>query len=96
LNKQIILDVAVKLAETRGYENVFKRNIAFVLGCSMGTINYHWETMDTLRIAIIHEAIRLGNRAIVMQAVARRDPVLHHNRLSPTLRIRLNELNVTL
>lgn len=96
LNKQTILDVGVTLAATRGYDNVFKRNIADVLGCGMGTVNYHWGTMDALRIAIIHEAIRTGNRAIVTQAAARRDPVLHHKRLSPTLRVKLTALNVTL
>jgi AcrR family transcriptional regulator len=96
LDKQTILDTAVKLAETRGYDNVLKRNIAAVLGCGMGTVNYHWGTMDALRTAIVHEAIRTGMRQIVMQAAARRDPVLHHKRLSPNMRVKLTALNVTL
>jgi AcrR family transcriptional regulator len=96
LDKQTILNAAVNLAETRGYLGVFKRNVALMLGCGMGTVNYHWGTMDALRIAIVHEAIRTGNRAIVLQAAARRDPVLHHKRLSPNLRVKLTALNVTL
>lgn len=96
MDKQTILNAGVMLAQTRGYDNVFKRNIATVLGCGMGTVNYHWGTMDALRIAIVHEAIRTGDRAIVVQAAARRDPVLHHKRLSPNLRVKLVEMNVTL
>lgn len=96
MDKQTILTAAVELAKTRGYDNVYKRNVSTVLGCGMGTVNYHWGTMDALRTGIVHEAIRTGERAIVLQAAARRDPILWHKRLSPDLREKLTALNVTL
>ncbi len=96
MDKQTILNAAVTLAASRGYDNVFKRNISTVLGIGMGTVNYHWGTMDALRTAIVHEAIRTGNRPIVLQAASRRDPVLWQKRLSPALREQLAALNITL
>jgi AcrR family transcriptional regulator len=74
LDKQTILKAAVTLAETRGYDNVYKRNISQVLGCGMGTVNYHWGTMKELRTAIVQEGVRTNNKRILMQALA----VNHH------------------
>jgi AcrR family transcriptional regulator len=74
LDKQTILNAGVELAKTRGYRDVFKRNIATVLGCGMGTVNYHWGTMDELRFAILEKAIVDGVNVIIMQAVGLRDP----------------------
>ena len=56
MDKSTILKAAVTLAETRGYDNVYKRHIANVLGCGMGTVNFHWQTMAALREAIIDHA----------------------------------------
>ena len=94
MDKQTILDAAVTLAATRGYENVFKRNISSVLGIGMGTVNYHWGTMTALRTAIIHEGIRTGNKPVVLQAASRRDPILWRKNLSPALREKLDTLGI--
>lgn len=95
MDKQTILRAAVTLAETRGYRGVLKRNIAAVLGCGMGTVNYHWETMDALRRAVVLEALATGNRQIVLQAVAVRDPILKRENLSRGQRDKLDALSVT-
>jgi AcrR family transcriptional regulator len=78
LDKQTILKAAMMLAETRGYDNVFKRNIATVLGCGMGTVNYHYGTMDAVRLAVVQEAVRIGNKRILMQAIAARHHAVRH------------------
>jgi len=96
LDKQTILEAALALAATRGYENVFKRNIAVVLGCGMGTVNYHWGTMDALRTAVVHEAIRTGNKQVVMQAASRRDPIIWRKNLSAALRTQLDALGISI
>ncbi len=96
MDKQTILTAALELAKTRGYDNVYKRHVSTVLGIGMGTVNFHWGTMDALRIGIVHEAIRTGERAVVMQAASRRDPVLWLKRLSPSLRDQLAALNIAL
>lgn len=94
MSKQKILDAAVKLAETFGYRGVVKRQVAETLECAMGTINYHWGTMSALRSAIVHEAIRTGNRQIVLQAAAHRD--LRRESMSHALRKQLDALNISL
>lgn len=78
MDKQTILKAAVTLAETRGYENVFKRNIATVLGCGMGTINYHFGTMAAVRLAVVQEGVRTGNRRIMLQALAANHHAIRH------------------
>ena len=77
MDKQTILNAGVELAKTRGYNQVFKRNIAETLGCGMGTVNYHWGTMLELRRAILKKAIAGGNRIIIMQAIGLRDPEVY-------------------
>ncbi len=94
MDKQTILNAGVELAKTRGYREVFKRNIAFVLGCGMGTVNYHWGTMDELRKAIVIEALNTGCRQIVAQAVALRDPLVKRENLSRGQRDKLDALGV--
>jgi hypothetical protein len=83
------------MARTRGYARVFKKNISQVLGIGMGTVNYHWKTMAALRAAIVHDAIRNGDKDIITQAVVNRDPVLWRKNLSATLRTKLDELGVS-
>lgn len=94
MDKQTILNAGVELAKTRGYREVFKRNIALVLGCGMGTVNYHWETMDALRKAIVIEALNTGCRQIVAQAVALRDPIVKRENLSRGQREKLDALAI--
>jgi AcrR family transcriptional regulator len=66
--KKQILDAGVLLAETHGYQGVFKRHIAAYLKCGMGTINYHWGTVVELRSAMVREAKRKGRHERIMRA----------------------------
>lgn len=95
MDKHQILAAGVELAKTHGYRAVFKRHIAAVLGCGMGTVNYHWGTMDGLRGAIVREAIAIGCRQIVAQAVALRDPIVKRENLSRGQREKLDALGFT-
>ena len=96
MNKQTILSAAVTLAKSRGYRGVLKRHLSTVLGCGMGTINYHFGTMDALRAEIVREAIRSDDRQIVLQAVALRDPIIWRKNLAPSLREKLDGMGVSL
>lgn len=95
MDKDTILAAAVKLARTRGYARVFKKNVSQVLGIGMGTVNYHWKTMAALRTAIVHNAINTGDKDVIMQAVVNKDPVIWRKNLSLTLRAKLDELGVS-
>lgn len=94
MDKSKILAAAIALAETLGYRGVLKRHIAARLKCGMGTVNYHWGTMDGLRDAIVREAIATGNRQIVTQAVALRDPLVKRENISRGQRQKLDALGI--
>jgi AcrR family transcriptional regulator len=94
LDVQTILNAGIELAKTRGYRGVYKRHLAEVLGCGMGTINYHWGTMNELRAAIVRRAIAIGNRQIVTQAVALGDPVISRENLSQGQREKLDKMRI--
>ena len=94
MNKQSILDAAVILALSLGYRGVFKRHLAKKLDIGMGTVNYHWGTMEELRAAIVREALDKGVKQIVAQAVALRDPLMSRERLSRGQREKLDALNI--
>lgn len=95
MDKQTILKAAVILAKTRGYRGVLKRHLSVVLGCGMGTVNYHFGTMDALRAEIVREAIRLDDRQIVLQAVALRDSIIWRKNLAPSLREKLDAMGLS-
>lgn len=96
MDKPQILTAAVALAKTHGYRGVLKRHLSVSLDCGMGTVNYHFKTMDALRAEIVREAIRTDDRQIVMQAVAHRDPIIWHKNLSPALRTKLDAMGLSL
>ena len=95
ITREMILGAAVKLAETLGYRAVLKRHLADALDCGMGTINYHWGTMDVLRESIVRRALRDGNRQILLQAVALRDPLVRRENLSREQRAGLDAATKT-
>lgn len=96
MDKQTILSAAVTLAKSRGYRGVLKRHLSGVLGIGMGTVNYHFGTMDALRAEIVREAIRSDDRQIVLQAVALRDPIVWRKNLAPSLREKLDAMGISL
>jgi AcrR family transcriptional regulator len=71
MTRQQILEAGTLLAETYGYQGVFKRHISKHLRCGMGTINYHWTTMQELRSAMVRRARALGTHEKIMQAASR-------------------------
>jgi AcrR family transcriptional regulator len=82
LDQQTILKAATRLARTHGYNGVLKRHVAEALGCGMGTVNFHWGTMDALRLAVVENAVATGNKRIIAQAVALRHPAVYRKRVT--------------
>lgn len=85
--KQTILQAALKLARTQGLRALKRREIAKAAECGNGTINYHFESMEELRGAVIEYAIEVECIEVLVQARAERDPRL--GRLSPALKERV-------
>ncbi len=96
MDKQQILDAALRLAENLGYQNVFRRHVADELKVSEGIVSYYWPKMSELRDAIVHAAIAAGNRRVVLQAIAVGSPLVDPKNLNPSLRKQLSALKFPL
>lgn len=64
ITKDMILDVAFKLARENGYEQVVVKNIAVEIGCSVQPIYSYFSNMEALRSAVIEAAMKFYNEFI--------------------------------
>jgi DNA-binding transcriptional regulator YbjK len=86
--KQTILLAAVRLARTQGLLKLKRRDVLpRPPSCGNGTVNYHFESMEALRGAIIAHAVENEVIEVLVQARAERDPRL--GRMSPALKERV-------
>jgi AcrR family transcriptional regulator len=69
-----ILEAALALAEEKGFQSFTRDEVAERVGCAMGSINYHYETMKQLRRAVMGEAIKRENLIVVAQGMVANDP----------------------
>ena len=86
--KETILREAVNLAKKHGLRAITRLNVANAAGCAVGTVNYHFEAMDLLRLAIIDYAVANEVIEVLAQARAERHPRLN-GRLTPALKERV-------
>ena len=84
--KQNILEAASAIVRRYGLENLTRVDVAGLVGCGAGTINYHFKTMSKLRSAIISHAIT-GEDGLVLAHFAG-DPRIM-GRLTPALKERV-------
>lgn len=69
-----LLDVAVKLAETRGYKNITCTTVADAAGLrSHGQIAYYFGDMPRLRARVLAHAIKTENLEVLLQGLVIRD-----------------------
>lgn len=79
ITKEMILEVAFKLARENGYEQVVVKNIAAEMGCSVQPIYSYFSNMDALKQAVVGAAMQFYNgfiysrvdNARVLQSMAR-------------------------
>ena len=86
--KDTILKHAVSIAQNLGLRCVTRRRVATKADCAVGTVNYHYETMDALRDAVVDYAIANEVIEVLAQARAERHPRLK-GRLTSTLKERV-------
>lgn len=67
-----ILRAAVRLAKKRGFRAFTRSDVAVEVGCATGTVNYHFDSMDVLRMEVMREAIRREVMAVVAEGLSRR------------------------
>ena len=79
ITKEMILEVAFKLAREHGYEQVVVKSIAAEMGCSVQPIYSYFSNMDALKQAVVGAAMQFYNGFIysrvdndrVLQSMAR-------------------------
>lgn len=79
ITKEMILEVAFKLARENGYEQVVVKNIAAEMRCSVQPIYSYFSNMDALKQAVVGAAMQFYNGFIysrvdndrVLQSMAR-------------------------
>ena len=73
--KQKILDAAVEISRTKGYNRITRNEVAEQAGGIAGSsVHYHFKTMTKLRRDIMRAAVRNEVIEVVAQGLALRDP----------------------
>ncbi len=88
IRKNHLLNVAVKLSLSKGYNHITRLEIAEAAGVSCGLINVHFGTMPQLRGDIMRAAIKREILPIIQQGWAVRDA--RALKISPELRIKVD------
>jgi AcrR family transcriptional regulator len=80
LTREMIMDAARDLFMKKGYQNVSMRQIATVLGCSHGSIYYHFINKAELFYALVKEHFRVLDSKLddMMQQEMNNNDKLHH------------------
>jgi len=71
-----ILDAALQLAETDGYQWITREGVATLAGVSPGTINNVFGTMPDLKRAVLTEAVKRRIIPIVAQGMGDRHAII--------------------
>lgn len=77
VRKADLLDVAIKMAETIGYERLTRCGIAKKANVSEALVSNYWGTMAQLRRAVMRAAIARNNLKIIAQGLAIHDAMAH-------------------
>lgn len=72
----IILRAAVQLSRHRGYCFISRDDIAAYANVGAGTVNMHFQTMETLRQEVLKQAVSTRILEIVALGLALREPVI--------------------
>lgn len=69
--KNMILETALILAETKGYDKITRDELAAAANVSGPTVNYHFGTIENFREVLLDYAIARCNLTIAFQALCR-------------------------
>jgi AcrR family transcriptional regulator len=71
-----ILEAAIKLAETEGYQWITRKAVAAAAGVASGTINNAYGDMRGLKRAVLTAAVERCHYGIIAQGLADRHPIV--------------------
>lgn len=73
--RDAILEAALSLAVTNGFNNFTSVALSKVLDCSWGTIFHYFGNMDNLRDAVMQLAIEQENLKVILDGLTCKNPV---------------------
>lgn len=88
-SKDAILRAAILVARRSGLRKVHRSTVAKAADTATGTVNYHFETMDKLRAAVVRHAVLVDNEGclgVIAEAVVLKHPGVRA--ISKQLRVR--------
>lgn len=68
--KRLILTAAIATAKKKRLFNMTRLDVAAAAGCSAPLVGVHFKTMDALRDAVLAEAIKTKDLALLAQGIA--------------------------
>lgn len=75
LRRENILDTAVGIAATIGYQRVTRGEVARAAGVSRSLVTKYFCSMPMLRVEIMRQAVRHENLQVIAQGLANGDPI---------------------
>lgn len=72
--KRSILASALAVAAEHGYSRMSRRAVGEHAGCAEALVSAYFSTMKQLQRAVVGEAIRTENLAVICQALVERHP----------------------
>lgn len=72
--KASILDAAIRISHSYGYQRITRANVAGAARCSEALVSSYFNTMVQLRRAVLRAAIAERDLVIIAQALAAKDP----------------------
>ena len=73
VRKEQILDAALTLSQSDGYQTITRQSVATLAGCSEGLVSRYFSTMPQLRRAVMSAAIAQANLSVLAQGIAMKD-----------------------
>jgi len=73
--REVLLSKVYKMAQDQGFDTLTRDTIAEYCNCAIGTINYHFHTMEKLRNAVMRKAVASKNLEIMSCGIASRNKV---------------------
>lgn len=71
--KERLIDVALKIAESKGWAAMTRDSIARSAGCSTGIVSVRFGAMDDMRAAVMRAAVKREVLKVIAQGLAMGD-----------------------
>jgi len=74
--KQAILAAACGVAKRIGYRHITRRLVALEARCSAGLVSWYYPSVESLKQAVIEQAMLEGDASILLQGMLHKEPLL--------------------